>query len=450
MLQRFIMVFVTLLSICTAAAAQNQQPSTIRLMAPVLFGPVGTKAIQDFATEANRVLEGRALIEILPPSPAALDSIMKGEIALSVIPSDRYARFDAGRFAFFDLPFVLDDLNQVARLQQSAVGDAMLASVANEGLIGLQYWNLGLRRIFGPIENEKYLFGKQIAITELTSAVTRTALAALGMIPRTYRSVGEWIPMVVKGEIAAYYATPTFVLNNAQLREKPVNYLDIGFTPQALLVVANRRVWEGYSFQVQSALAEQARLMAARINQESSLREREALAALRQRGFRPAEDGGTLHEMRDKVSAAWTSSDSLPRNNVVTVALGGSDQYRRNPTPPAEQRERAQPPGCVPPTFFATDRKRELGTVPNLQFGRARGELVFGIAQLSCGTRPVAGTADTRIDTIDMFPEDAAFAAALSARLKRDGQTSALIYVHGYNTTFRSAIEGGAFLSSDT
>ena len=58
-------------------------------------------------------------------------------------------------------------------------------------------------------------------------------------------------------------------------------------------------------------------------------------------------------------------------------------------------------------------------------------------------------TEETRIDQIDMFAGDNSFAAELSVRLKATNQTDVLIYVHGYNTTFRSAMEAGAFLASD-
>src|SRR2546430_8819221 len=125
MLRRILAALMFLVCTDTAPFAE---PVTIRMMTPYPTGTPLARGIEQFATTVNRALEGIARLDLVPPAGEILNIVRSGEVALAAFPSDQYAPSEAGRFTLFELPFVFDDLNQTANVQQSAVGETMLAS----------------------------------------------------------------------------------------------------------------------------------------------------------------------------------------------------------------------------------------------------------------------------------------------------------------------------------
>lgn len=114
-------------------------------------------------------------------------------------------------------------------------------------------------------------------------------------------------------------------------------------------------------------------------------------------------------------------------------------------------------------TFFATDRTYTPGAAPNVRFGSGRGELRYGIAQVSIPR-------DHRMGEIErpfvswVFREDPSrhvvllkadvvepevFYRQVGARMREGDRRSALIFVHGYNVEFQEAAYRTAQMAYD-
>ena len=130
----------------------------------------------------------------------------------------------------FDLPFFFRDLEDVISLQDSYLGQAILGSVNETGLVGLAYWNNGLNRLFSyhPIENLSSL--KQIQLwTQAVPSVHPTVLA-LGASPLSF-SPQDGLAAITAGQIDAAD------LPVVSVASQPYNYdikqvLDVGYRPE--------------------------------------------------------------------------------------------------------------------------------------------------------------------------------------------------------------------------
>lgn len=118
----------------------------------------------------------------------------------------------------------------------------------------------------------------------------------------------------------------------------------------------------------------------------------------------------------------------------------------------------------VVPVFYATDRNRTAELTPRLVYGAGRGELTFGVAEVSLPRSrrrdglPVP--AWWRLETDEHLASHVVllevsvrdrqpFVADLRRTIARAAQPEALVYVHGYNVTFEDAARRTAQLAND-
>ena len=112
--------------------------------------------------------------------------------------------------------------------------------------------------------------------------------------------------------------------------------------------------------------------------------------------------------------------------------------------------------------FYATDRKKTGSSQPNETFGGDRGELNFGICEVSIPSSHTEGQLEdvgllqwredpekhillqavSSLNRDDFFKE-------LQVRIEANPSKSALLFIHGFNTSFRDAARRTAQLSKD-
>ncbi len=138
-------------SLAMPFSASAQSPIVIKFSHVVAENtPKGQGALK-FKELAEKKLPGKVQVQVFPSSQLfgdakEMEAVLLGDVQL-IAPSlskfDRYTK----KIQVFDLPFLFDDIDAVDRFQSSKVGQELLVSMKNRGLVGLGYWHNGMKQL---------------------------------------------------------------------------------------------------------------------------------------------------------------------------------------------------------------------------------------------------------------------------------------------------------------
>jgi C4-dicarboxylate-binding protein DctP len=115
--------------------------------------PKGQMA-QRFKELAEERFPGRVRIEVYPSAQLmedteSIEALAFGEVQMIAASLSLYDRLTQ-KFQVFDLPFLFPNLEAVERFQASADGRALLTTLTEQGILGLQFWHNGMKQFSGP------------------------------------------------------------------------------------------------------------------------------------------------------------------------------------------------------------------------------------------------------------------------------------------------------------
>ena len=139
-------VAVTSLSGFSASA---QTPIVIKLSHVVAENTPKGQASLKFKELAEKKLPGKVQVQVFPNSQLfgdakEMEALLLNDvqiIAPSLSKFDRYTK----KIQVFDLPFLFKDAEAALKFENSKEGKALLKSMEDKGLIGLNYWGNGMR-----------------------------------------------------------------------------------------------------------------------------------------------------------------------------------------------------------------------------------------------------------------------------------------------------------------
>ena len=139
-------VAVTLLFGFSASA---QTPIVIKLSHVVAENTPKGQASLKFKELAEKKLPGKVQVQVFPNSQLfgdakEMEALLLNDvqiIAPSLSKFDRYTK----KIQVFDLPFLFKDAEAALKFENSKEGKALLKSMEDKGLIGLNYWGNGMR-----------------------------------------------------------------------------------------------------------------------------------------------------------------------------------------------------------------------------------------------------------------------------------------------------------------
>jgi TRAP-type C4-dicarboxylate transport system substrate-binding protein len=136
MLRRIIAFLFAWASIgsCVYAA----EPVTIRLQVNSPPPSPIARAAEAFRAAVNERLGAAGRVEIVREPVSSLEALRNGKADLAAVPTDSLVYLKGtAKFALFDLPFFFNKFDEVVGLQNGVPGETLLASLADEGLVGL-------------------------------------------------------------------------------------------------------------------------------------------------------------------------------------------------------------------------------------------------------------------------------------------------------------------------
>ncbi|MCY1264050.1 C4-dicarboxylate-binding periplasmic protein DctP [compost metagenome] len=171
-----------------AGLAQAADPIVIKFSHVVAeHTPKGQGALL-FKKLAEERLPGKVRVEVYPNSSLfgdgkEMEALLLGDVQI-IAPS--LAKFEqyTKKLQLFDLPFLFDDLAAVDRFQKSAEGRALLTSMQDKGITGLDYWHNGMKQLSAnkPLREPKDARGLKFRVQ--ASAVLEEQFKAVRANPR--------------------------------------------------------------------------------------------------------------------------------------------------------------------------------------------------------------------------------------------------------------------------
>jgi C4-dicarboxylate-binding protein DctP len=344
---------IAILIVCALAhqAPSLATPITIRFATPYdATQPVSGTAAEYLASQLSAGIEDQIDVVIDRTQADILSALIDGKVDLATIPSDLLAK-DNMNMRLFDLPFLFLDLDDLLSLQTSYLGEAILGSTADSGLVGLAYWNNGLNRLFSKqqIDNIAGLSGLRLW-TQLPSVMHRTVME-IGPHPITL-SPAEGLEAINQGKIdAADLALISVGAQPSKYAFKQV--LDLGWRPDVAILAANAKFWDALPYRLQVKIAAITHRVQDVVNHEAYNAEKQALDSLIMSDFRLNRLAiKSKADLRQRTTDAWKLSLGQQKSRILEDArLILANTNIQNPERRQQEEERQ-----AARIFFVTDR----------------------------------------------------------------------------------------------
>ncbi len=184
MLMVSLMVAVTMIA---SAAVAMAAPVVIKFSHVVAENTPKGQMANKFKELVDQRLAGKAVVEVFPNSQLfgddkVLEAMALGDVQIAAPALSKFEKYTPS-LQIFDLPFLFKNMAAVEKFQQGPVGQKMLMSMKNKGLIGLGYLHNGMKQISSndPLRVPADANGKKFRI--MTSDVLAAQYEAIGAMP---------------------------------------------------------------------------------------------------------------------------------------------------------------------------------------------------------------------------------------------------------------------------
>lgn len=323
-------LLVALLALNLAGCDQGEQSDRVVIRFPHVTAP-GTpkgRGADAFRTLVAERLGDQVSVEVFPSAQLmndddSLDALMFGEVQMIAISLSKLDRLTHD-FQVFDLPFLFDDLEQVKRFQASDVGQELLATLSDKGILGLAYWHNGMKQFGGPHALRTPADGAGLNFRIQESDVLQAQVLAFGGIPQKM-ALAEVYQALQTGAIDAQENTWSNNYSQKFFEVQPV-FTETRHGYLGYLVAVNQEFWNGLPAEVRNELNAALAEVTVQVNREAesinqSAREQiEASGQSQIVGLTEAE----LEEWRNTMRPVWTEFEGLIAPGIVDAARGSA------------------------------------------------------------------------------------------------------------------------------
>ena len=245
------------LAACTAALGAhkaswgNTQPQiTLRFSHVVAEETPKGLAANRFKVLVEQRSEGRIAVQVFPNGQLygdndEIQALQLGAVDLVAPSLSKFGRIGLPEFELFDLPFMFDNLAQVRRITQGALGQRLFDSLACQGLTGLGYFDNGFKQMSAnrPLLAPNDFVGLRMRVQP--SAVISAQMRALGARPVTL-GFSETRQALAAGVVdGTENPVSNFWTQHMHEVQSHLSLTDHGYLGYA--VVTNQRLWQHLS-----------------------------------------------------------------------------------------------------------------------------------------------------------------------------------------------------------
>ena len=149
--------------------------------------PKGQAALK-FKELAEKKLAGKVEVQIFPNSQLfgdgkEMEALVLGDVQIIAPSLAKFSKYTP-KLQIFDLPFLFDDIQAVDRFQASKDGQALLASMAKKGIVGLGYLHNGMKQLSANVPLGSPTDAKGLKFRIQSSDVLEAQFKAVGGNPQ--------------------------------------------------------------------------------------------------------------------------------------------------------------------------------------------------------------------------------------------------------------------------
>ncbi|WP_295390233.1 TRAP transporter substrate-binding protein [uncultured Thiodictyon sp.] len=252
-------IVIGLLCLLCTLAVQADEPIVIKFSHVVAADTPKGKAAERFAQLAKEKTKGRVEVSVYPNSTLAGDkdemqNLQLGAVQMLAPSLAKFGPLGVKEFEVFDLPYLFDDYDQLHRVTQGPVGQALLAKLADKGVLGLAFWDNGFKVMSAnkPLHEVKDFRGQKMRIQ--SSKVLEAQMRALGADPQVI-PFGEVYQALQTGVVDGTENPPSNLYTQKMYEvQKFVTDSNHGYLGYAVIV--NKAFWDGLPADIRSALEE--------------------------------------------------------------------------------------------------------------------------------------------------------------------------------------------------
>jgi len=242
---RMLMVMFALFALAAGAAAD---PIVIRFSHVVATDTPKGKAAEFFRQRVEELTRGRVRVEVYPNSSLykdreEMEALQLGAVQMLAPSLAKFSVLGISEFEVFDLPYVFDGEDALAKVTDGPIGRRLLASLESRGIKGLAFWDNGFKSFSAntPIHSPADLEGKRMRIQ--ASKVLEAQMLALGAVPHmmAFSEVYDALRIgIVDGTENPHSNLYTQRMHEVQ---KHLTLTEHGYLGYA--VITNKKFWDG-------------------------------------------------------------------------------------------------------------------------------------------------------------------------------------------------------------
>lgn len=225
-----------------------------------------------FKKLAEERLPGKVKVEVFPNSQLfgdgkEMEALLLGDVQLIAPSLSKFDRY-TNQIQVFDLPFLFNDISAIHRFQNGSTGQSILKSMSKKGLIGLGYWDNGM----------KQLSAKKPLQTPEDAKGLKFRIQASDILDAQFKAVGATPQKLAFAEV--YSALETGVVDGAEnpwsnaysqkFYEVQPYFTESNHGYLGYMVVANSQFWEGLPADVRSVLEKTLAEVTAEVNTQAT------------------------------------------------------------------------------------------------------------------------------------------------------------------------------------
>lgn len=242
---RMLMVMFALFAVPAGAAGD---PIVIRFSHVVAPDTPKGKAAEFFRDRVEELTRGRVRVEVYPNSSLykdreEMEALQLGAVQMLAPSLAKFSVLGIAEFEVFDLPYIFDDEDALAKVTDGPIGRRLLASLESRGIKGLAFWDNGFKSFSAntPIRSPEDLQGKRMRIQ--ASKVLEAQMLALGAVPHmmAFSEVYDALRIgIVDGTENPHSNLYTQRMHEVQ---KHLTLTEHGYLGYA--VITNKKFWDG-------------------------------------------------------------------------------------------------------------------------------------------------------------------------------------------------------------
>jgi C4-dicarboxylate-binding protein DctP len=234
-----------------------QQPIVIKFSHVVAVDTPKGKGAEQFKKLVEERTRGRVKVEVYPNSTLfkdgeELEALQLGSVQMLAPSLAKFGPLGVREFEVFDLPYLFDNSDDLHKVTEGPVGAALFKKLEAKGIIGLAYWDNGLKVMSAnkPLRAPDDMKGLKMRIQ--SSKVLGDQMKALGAIPQVM-AFSEVYQAMQTGVVDGSENTPSNMYTQKHHEvQKYTTVTDHGYIGYA--VIANRKFWDGLPPDIRATL----------------------------------------------------------------------------------------------------------------------------------------------------------------------------------------------------